>query len=145
MAALEAAIALGTLGGEGLDIVVACPTEEFGFRAHQVREPFGGPPPLIAPPIEPAGAGAPPVGAAPNPTPGPDGGAQPAGPGPGAAPVAPGAAAAGPFPQTAPPRDALPSPGPPPSPPGAPVAAAPASGGQIIVSPPGTDFPRRAP
>src|SRR5438045_3875367 len=49
VAALEAAIALGTLGGEGLDIVVACPTEEFGFRAHQVREPFGGPPPLMLP------------------------------------------------------------------------------------------------
>src|SRR3954453_530468 len=49
VAALEAALALRALGGPDLGIVVLSPNEEFAFPAHQVREPFGGPPPLALP------------------------------------------------------------------------------------------------
>ena len=49
VAALEAAVALNALGGSRVEGVVLAPNETFGFRAHQVREPFGGLPPLQLP------------------------------------------------------------------------------------------------
>jgi sulfide:quinone oxidoreductase len=49
IAALESALALRGLGGEAIEIVLVSPNEEFSFRAHEVREPFGGPAPLRLP------------------------------------------------------------------------------------------------
>jgi len=44
VAALEAAIALRTLGGDDVAPVVITPSAEFSFRARDVGEPFGKPP-----------------------------------------------------------------------------------------------------
>ena len=49
VAALEAAVALRALGGPELQVAVLAPNEQFAFPAHQVREPFGGAPPLPLP------------------------------------------------------------------------------------------------
>src|SRR3954453_506176 len=49
VAALEAAVALRALGGPDVEVVVLAPNDQFAFPAHQVREPFGGPPPLPLP------------------------------------------------------------------------------------------------
>ncbi len=46
VAGLEAAVALRALGGEGLEIDVVCPGNDFSFPAHQVAEPFASGPPV---------------------------------------------------------------------------------------------------
>jgi sulfide:quinone oxidoreductase len=46
VAALEAALAVGTLGGERVDATLLSPVSEFAYPAHQVVEPFGAQPGL---------------------------------------------------------------------------------------------------
>lgn len=49
VAALEAALALHTLGGSEVQLVLVSPRTEFSYRAHQVIEPFGASPGLTLP------------------------------------------------------------------------------------------------
>lgn len=49
VAALEAALALHTLGGSEVQPVLVSPHTEFSYRAHQVIEPFGASPGLALP------------------------------------------------------------------------------------------------
>jgi sulfide:quinone oxidoreductase len=49
VAALEAAVALRTLGGDRVGSLLVSPTTEFSFRAREVGEPFGKAPPLRLP------------------------------------------------------------------------------------------------